>query len=235
MAHDAGGRRLGSRRPARPRHAGLSRLCLPLPPAAKKRRAGAAASRTHLRRPDRRFLNLAAGRAGASGRRKLNLVDWDGDGDLDLVSDGPDGPVWYENIGTQQKPVMQLRGNLLKTKMTGPQSDALCRRLERRRQARRDRGHAGRLLLLFRPELHQCQCTMTSPACGAHKKRLGGTRNGNWPRISPGIDVPRALNRKRGTSHASEYEELRVALDDARAKCTEARLAIVRHTAEHGC
>ncbi len=66
-----------------------------------------------------RFLNLSAGRAGASGRRKLNLVDWDGDGDLDLVSDGPNGPVWYENIGTQQKPVMQLRGNLLKTKMNG--------------------------------------------------------------------------------------------------------------------
>ena len=61
----------------------------------------------------------SAGRAGASGRRKLNLVDWDGDGDLDLVSDGPNGPVWYENIGTQQKPVMQLRGNLLKTKMNG--------------------------------------------------------------------------------------------------------------------
>ena len=66
-----------------------------------------------------RFLNFAAGRAGASGRRKLNVVDWDGDGDLDLVSDGPNGPIWYENIGTQQKPVMQLRGDLLTTKMNG--------------------------------------------------------------------------------------------------------------------
>jgi hypothetical protein len=69
--------------------------------------------------PSGRFLNLAAGRAGASGRRKISLVDWDGDGDLDLVTDGPDGPVWYENVGTQQKPVMQLRGALVSTKIRG--------------------------------------------------------------------------------------------------------------------
>ena len=66
-----------------------------------------------------RFLNLSAGRAGSSGRRKINVVDWNGDGKLDLVTDGPEGPVWYENIGTQEKPVMQLRGNLLKMKMQG--------------------------------------------------------------------------------------------------------------------
>ena len=69
--------------------------------------------------PGGKFLNLAAGRAGASGRRKIELVDWDGDGDLDLVSDSADGPIWYENIGTQEKPVMKLRGLILKTKFQG--------------------------------------------------------------------------------------------------------------------
>jgi hypothetical protein len=69
--------------------------------------------------PGGRFLNLAAGRGGASGRRKIELVDWDGDGDLDLVSDSSDGPIWYENIGTRERPVMKLRGLILKTKFQG--------------------------------------------------------------------------------------------------------------------
>ena len=69
--------------------------------------------------PGGRFLNLSQGRAGASGRRKIELVDWDGDGDLDLITDSADGPIWYENIGTQEKPVMQLRGLLLKTRFQG--------------------------------------------------------------------------------------------------------------------
>lgn len=69
--------------------------------------------------PSGRFLNLAAGRAGRSGRRKIDLVDWDADGDLDLVSDSDDGPVWYENTGSQEKPVMQLRGTILKARLAG--------------------------------------------------------------------------------------------------------------------
>lgn len=69
--------------------------------------------------PNGRFLNLAAGRAGASGRRKVNLADWDADGDLDLISDSDDGPVWYENTGSQPKPVMTPRGTILKTKLAG--------------------------------------------------------------------------------------------------------------------
>jgi hypothetical protein len=66
-----------------------------------------------------RFLNLAAGRAGSSGRRKIEFADLDGDGDLDLISDSDDGPVRYENIGTQAKPVMQLRGTLIRARLAG--------------------------------------------------------------------------------------------------------------------
>lgn len=61
-----------------------------------------------------RFLLLAAGRAGASGRRKIELADWDGDGDLDLITDSDGGPAWYENTGSQQRPVMRLRGPLIR-------------------------------------------------------------------------------------------------------------------------
>jgi hypothetical protein len=69
--------------------------------------------------PAGRFFNLAAGRAGASGRRKIELADLDGDGDLDLIVDSDEGPVWYENTGTQTKPVMQSRGVLVKANLAG--------------------------------------------------------------------------------------------------------------------
>lgn len=54
-----------------------------------------------------------------SGRRKIELADWDSDGDLDLISDSPDGPIWYANTGTQRKPVLTPRGLILKTKFQG--------------------------------------------------------------------------------------------------------------------
>lgn len=44
-----------------------------------------------------------------------------------------------------------------------------------------------------------------------------------------------ALNRKRATTPASEYERLRLAADGASIKCKEARLALKRHMADHGC
>lgn len=66
-----------------------------------------------------RFLNLAAGRGGASGRRKIEFADWDGDGDLDLITDSPEGPIWYENTGNRERPVMKARGRVLKQKFEG--------------------------------------------------------------------------------------------------------------------
>ena len=66
-----------------------------------------------------RFLNLARGRAGASGRRKIELADWDNDGDLDLITDSDEGPIWYQNVGTQAKPVMAARGTIINAPLRG--------------------------------------------------------------------------------------------------------------------
>ena len=66
-----------------------------------------------------RFLNLASQRTGSSGRRKIEFADLDKDGDLDLVTDSDEGPVWYENVGSQEKPAMQLRRTLVKAKLAG--------------------------------------------------------------------------------------------------------------------
>jgi hypothetical protein len=63
-------------------------------------------------------LRLAPKRTGSSGRRKIELVDWDGDGDLDLLTDG-DTAVWYENTGTQSRPAFALRGDVAPRKLAG--------------------------------------------------------------------------------------------------------------------
>lgn len=63
---------------------------------------------------------FSAGDAPApASRRKVDIVDWDNDGDLDLITDTPDGAGWYENIGNQDRPVMQWRGELLARKLSG--------------------------------------------------------------------------------------------------------------------
>ncbi|MBA3438517.1 MAG: VCBS repeat-containing protein, partial [Pyrinomonadaceae bacterium] len=52
-------------------------------------------------------------------RTTPEVVDWDGDGDLDLISDSEEGPVWYENTGSRSRPVMHLRGTIIKVKLAG--------------------------------------------------------------------------------------------------------------------
>ncbi|MGH9627164.1 MAG: FG-GAP repeat domain-containing protein, partial [Bryobacteraceae bacterium] len=69
--------------------------------------------------PGGRFLLLSTGRAGRSGRRKIEFADWDKDGDLDLITDSDAGPIWYENTGSQEKPVMRRRGTLIQAQLAG--------------------------------------------------------------------------------------------------------------------
>ena len=70
--------------------------------------------------PNGRFLQLARGRAGASGRRKVEIADWDGNGTLDLITDTEDGAGWYANIGTHSgRTVMQWRGSIVADRNLG--------------------------------------------------------------------------------------------------------------------
>ncbi|MGV8096256.1 MAG: FG-GAP repeat domain-containing protein [Mangrovibacterium sp.] len=65
-------------------------------------------------------LRLNEGTAGKSGRRKLCLVDWDGDGDTDLLADSRNA-AWYENIGetTDGKVKFRYKGDLMKIRLAG--------------------------------------------------------------------------------------------------------------------
>jgi len=64
-------------------------------------------------------LRLAEDRAGKSGRRKVELVDWDGDGDLDLLMDAGRQVGWYENRGPRERPLMVWRGVLVDREFGG--------------------------------------------------------------------------------------------------------------------
>jgi len=58
-------------------------------------------------------LRLSAGQADKSGRRKVEIADWDSDGDLDLIIDSEANAALYENIGDQKRPVFANRGDLV--------------------------------------------------------------------------------------------------------------------------
>ncbi len=68
---------------------------------------------------DGKPLRLNAERAGKSGRRKLQIVDWDGDGKLDLIVDSEANAGWYQNVGTQEQPVFVYRGDLVNRPLYG--------------------------------------------------------------------------------------------------------------------
>jgi hypothetical protein len=64
-------------------------------------------------------LRLNAERAGKSGRRKIQIVDWDGDGKLDLIVDSEANAGWYQNVGSQERPVFIYRGDLVDRPLYG--------------------------------------------------------------------------------------------------------------------
>ena len=73
-----------------------------------------------------RPLKLSRGDNGASGRRKLHLVDWDGDGRIDLLADDKQTNVlFFRNISQNDKQVIfknmgQMDTRLLARHTTSP-------------------------------------------------------------------------------------------------------------------
>ncbi|MEC7906151.1 MAG: VCBS repeat-containing protein [Verrucomicrobiota bacterium] len=64
-------------------------------------------------------LTLIRGPAGKSGRRKLEVVDWDGDGRLDILFNGENAD-WYRNMGERDgKTVLKNLGPLDDRKISG--------------------------------------------------------------------------------------------------------------------
>ncbi|TWT77839.1 FG-GAP repeat protein [Posidoniimonas polymericola] len=64
------------------------------------------------------LLRLTEGRAGRSGRRKLCLVDWDADGDLDLLANGPSVEL-LENTGGPDNAVFASGKRLAERRLAG--------------------------------------------------------------------------------------------------------------------
>jgi len=69
---------------------------------------------------DGQSLQLNERSAGKSGRRKIHMVDWDGDGDLDLLTNSMNADL-YENTGTDSvgRIVLNHLGPVGKRKLAG--------------------------------------------------------------------------------------------------------------------
>jgi hypothetical protein len=64
-------------------------------------------------------IRLNPGRAGKSGRRKLVVVDWDGDGRLDVLANSTNAD-WWQNVGTRDgKTILRNRGPLFPRNIAG--------------------------------------------------------------------------------------------------------------------
>ncbi len=76
-------------------------------------------------------IRLNEGRAGKSGRRKLAVVDWDGDGRLDVLANSTSAD-WYQNTGEQDgKVVLVNRGKLAERNVAGHTSSPTVVDLDR--------------------------------------------------------------------------------------------------------
>ena len=64
-------------------------------------------------------LRLSSKEAGGSGRRKLCVVDWDGDGDLDFLLNSRNVELWINQGVDQGKVVLANTGNLTETRLAG--------------------------------------------------------------------------------------------------------------------
>ncbi len=71
-------------------------------------------------------LRLSDREAGGSGRRKIDLVDWDNDGDLDILINSPrESPqetrsiAYYENIAEKGEFVFRYRGDITNIRLEG--------------------------------------------------------------------------------------------------------------------
>lgn len=76
-------------------------------------------NRNEVKNKDFGPLRLNVGEAGGSGRRKWCFVDWDEDGDLDIMVNGTN-MVFFENIGTKDGNVeLAFRGDISKQILAG--------------------------------------------------------------------------------------------------------------------